>query len=708
MIYPKPTFAQTGTSINANINANIHSQLISKQKSLFSTQRQLYQQALTALSNKHNKTYRKLKSQLTTYPLHLYLTYKEITAQIKSGKAKTKEVKHFLKQNQDTPLEKKLRTLWLSHLGHKKHWKQFLKFYQPSSNRKMKCFYYTALLKQKKYEQAYTGAKILWLVGHSQPDACDTLFATWIKSSAFKSKYYWERAQIALSQKNFQLAQYLSKSMHKAQKEKTQLWIKTYRQPMLLKNSKLYQPAQAVDQQIILMGLQKLLRQDTAAFEQIWPTYRDKITRTSKHYQTFSHFVARWYSYHYDPKAWGWLHEADPKLQDYELIQRRIRMSLKEQDWARLHAWLLSLPLQYSQELSWQYWLCRAELEQIKKNAISQLTVKLRLPPTAIETPIEANLQAPHQAFISRLLQATPINNNLNEHWHLHNRLLNLRDKLETLSETRSFYGFLASNMLNKQLSLNYAKYTSSTQQLQHIIKQPGITRALELFLLKDFPNARSEWIYATNGFSKQKKSVAAKIAHLWGWDNQAIHTAAFSSHKDDLNIRFPQAYKDQVIEHARKNGLSEDWIFSLIRQESAFMPDARSSVGALGLMQIMPRTAQHIARNNGYNHSGKYALLNPKHNIKFGTSYLAELLEQLDGSLPMATAAYNAGLRRAKNWRPITAPEPGDIWVETIPIRETREYVKNIMTYQAIYRHHLNQAVQLSSTLNTIHPKQR
>jgi soluble lytic murein transglycosylase len=160
------------------------------------------------------------------------------------------------------------------------------------------------------------------------------------------------------------------------------------------------------------------------------------------------------------------------------------------------------------------------------------------------------------------------------------------------------------------------------------------------------------------------------------------------------------------VYEQTIAQQIYADWTFALIRQESAFMHDARSPVGAMGLMQLMPGTAKLVTRKAGEKYPGNRAMLEARTNIRIGTRYMASLFEQFDGNLLLATAGYNAGPHRSLSWQHPTQTIPGDLWVETIPIEETRDYVKNIMTYQAIYRWHLGQAPRLSSSLEQVPPR--
>ncbi|MCG8671665.1 MAG: transglycosylase SLT domain-containing protein, partial [Pseudomonadales bacterium] len=281
------------------------------------------------------------------------------------------------------------------------------------------------------------------------------------------------------------------------------------------------------------------------------------------------------------------------------------------------------------------------------------------------------------------------------------------KELFDSLTMERSFYGFITSAQQNVPLPLNHASSNISEEELQTILQHPGIIRARELYLLKETVYAHREWYHAIQSMPSEMRGAAAHVAHLWGWHNQAIVAAARSDIRDNLELRFPKAYFETVSNHAQSRGLASDWVYSLIRQESAFSPKAKSGAGALGIMQIMPSTARQVSRSAGIKLKTKHQLLDPHKNIKIGTAYLGQLLKRFDGNLVLATAAYNAGPHRAKRWQPKHKPMDGDIWIETIPIHETRNYVKNIFTYQAIYRRNLGMEARLSDSLKQIQPKQ-
>lgn len=670
----------------------------------FSRERDIFLKAESAIQKNRLEEADQYLSQLKGYPLTPYLEYLKLTKDF--SKTKEKDILEYIKSYPNARLSNRLRTRWLQHLAKQTQWSEFLKHYQPTNSVEMQCQYRRALLAKKRYKEAITGIEKLWLVGKSQPKACDPVFNHWQKSSAFKSSFYWDRAYLALQAKQFKLAQFLAKKTD-SQKDDQRVknWIELYRHPERLPQKK-YVLTSSFDQTMILMGLERLLRRDLDAFKAQWQRFRPKIKAQGEDYDKFTHFVARWYSWHYYPDSWQWLTLADPSAQDIELLERRIRLALYYRDWAKVRNWIGALPLAQQQEHAWRYWDARARFELLQENAVRSLSSAAQGPSHSwTEKDIDIDLLAHHKTFLQKLKDPNASVNALPAQLSPAQALIQIRSDLAALATHRSFYGFLASEILQQPLSLNHEALTVTNQQRWSIEQRPGVQAALEWFRLERFSSARSEWLHETGALDPATKSIAAKVAHEWGWYNQAIYTAASSDHKDDLVMRFPLGFFDIVYEQTIEQQIYADWTFALIRQESAFMHDAKSPVGAMGLMQLMPGTAKLVSRKAGEKYPGNQALLNARTNVQAGTRYMASLFRQFKGNLLLATAGYNAGPHRSISWQHPTEAIPGDLWIETVPIQETRDYVKNIMTYQAIYRWHLGRPPRLSSSIEQVPP---
>jgi soluble lytic murein transglycosylase len=272
------------------------------------------------------------------------------------------------------------------------------------------------------------------------------------------------------------------------------------------------------------------------------------------------------------------------------------------------------------------------------------------------------------------------------------------------LARERSYYGFLAADRIDADYQLNHRTLEYNDHELRLLAAQSGAMRARELFSLGRTVDARREWRMFTRGMSGDALARAAKLAYNWGWHGRAIMTVARTSHLDDLEMRFPLAYHDRVLEQARDKRLNPAWVYAIVRQESAFIADARSPAGAIGLMQIMPGTGRIIGRSLDKPLKNRRQLYDADVSLEFGSTYLRSLLDQLDEHPVLAAAAYNAGPHRVERWRPAEQTISADLWIENVPYRETREYLRRVVAYTTIYEQRLGrESARLSARLAPI-----
>src|SRR5690606_14542594 len=186
---------------------------------------------------------------------------------------------------------------------------------------------------------------------------------------------------------------------------------------------------------------------------------------------------------------------------------------------------------------------------------------------------------------------------------------------------------------------------------LQQVRNSAGIRRALELYQRGQIVDARREWYHVSRLFSRDELIAQAKLAHDMDWHFPAIRTISLAQHWDDLDIRFPMAHRNTLVRTAQQRGLESSWVYAITRQESGFMDDARSHAGATGLMQVMPTTARETARRFGIALKSNRQILDPDLNIQLGTAYLSQVHRQFGHNRILATAAYNAGPQRVRQW---------------------------------------------------------
>ncbi len=255
---------------------------------------------------------------------------------------------------------------------------------------------------------------------------------------------------------------------------------------------------------------------------------------------------------------------------------------------------------------------------------------------------------------------------------------------LRQLGSELHFYGKLASEDLGQPFAVPPRPQPLTEAERDAARGHPGLARALQLIALGLRNEGVREWNFSLRGMNDRALlAAAARACEREVWD-RCINTSDRTRHEIDLEQRFPMPFREDVIASAKAIGLDPAYVYGLIRQESRFVMDARSHVGASGLMQLMPSTARWTARKIGLPYSAEQ-ITERGVNLKLGTSYLKLVLDDFDGSQALAAAAYNAGPSRPRRWREGATIEPA-IWAENIPFSETRDYVKKVLSNATVY----------------------
>ena len=253
----------------------------------------------------------------------------------------------------------------------------------------------------------------------------------------------------------------------------------------------------------------------------------------------------------------------------------------------------------------------------------------------------------------------------------------------------RNFYAVMAGEELGRRINTRNNVSDANAKDVRRMSEDGAIKRALVLFKnsqsngdSKMRRQAQAEWRFATRDFNEDNLLTAAQVAFDNQFYDMAINSADRTDHKLNYKLRYLSPFKDLTVRYASQAGIDPAWVYGLIRQESRFVMGAQSSVGAQGLMQVMPATAREIAGKIGMSSSELYTM---DGNIRMGTWYMADAKRRLQNNEVMATAGYNAGPGRARNWQ-ASSPLEGAIYAETIPFTETRDYVKKVMTNATYY----------------------
>ncbi len=594
--------------------------------------RKQFLKAEKLLKQKKTSAYKKVRKQLDAYPLAPYLDYQQLL--MPNYKLTSAEVSDFMDMYVDLPLANRLNRTWLNRLYKQKRWGDYVSHFDtaPIDQIRYQCQYQYSQyqLGGEKRKLALKAAKNLWMVGKSQPKHCDPLFKAWMQTGHPTSAEANQRFWLSVEQQDYKLARYLeTKVKNKALKKNISLFWALHKKPAQVATATFKQltPEQ---QQIAYAPLYKRwARQQPVTAAKTWVKQRDKLLSEEKRLSVTEYMGLR-LNRNYHSQAITLSQKLDPDFQLEDLTEARIRNALAKQKWKVVKTTIAGLPEETQKDPKWQYW---------------------------------------------RLVADRHINPK-DDH----------RKELKVLAQDRSYYGFLAAELIQTPFKLNAKSDAFAPEALAALAAKPGPARAGELFKLGRLTEANREWRMALARMNDQEKLLAGYLAKSWDWHLQAIINAAKTKRWDHIDLRFPHPHRKLFEEHARKNKLDLSFPVAIARQESAFLFNATSRVGARGLMQLMPKTAKATAKKHRVPYKSKTELFKPELNITLGSAYLGDMLKKFDNNPAHAAAAYNAGPHRVTKWLKQRGKLPLDVWIETIPFRETRKYVQNVLAFRVVY----------------------
>lgn len=593
-------------------------------------QRQLFNTTLAAAERGQDDEVDKGLRRLKNYPLVSYIRFEQLSGRLQQ--LTPREVERFNRDYGDTPLAGRLRWMMTTELGRREDWSAFETLYTSLNkpNAEQQCYYGRALLAQGKTQQGMNLAASLWSVGHSQPDNCDPLFASWMQRSGLSDPLALKRTLSALQEGNPSLASYASRKIQSAPTARlAELARQLYEQPdSLLRDPALVDLKTPHHRELLMLAVARLRRSDLDGAIQLWLRDRQRLAVPLEEQTEITTGLALRKAKRFEPDAEAALARLDAAQTIDEITEWRIRLALTRQDWLESERLIGRLSDSERHADRWRYW--RA---------------------------------------IARKRQGLDVN-----------------QELVALSAQRSFYGFLAAELSHSPFKLNHEPARFAPSTLTALEQQPAFRRIAELYALGRLYEARSEWNLARTTLTPEQQHAAAHLAKRWGWHNQAIRGAIQSEQWNDLDLRFPNPFPSLFDSAAKAKGIDPTWATAIARQESAFWISARSRVGARGLMQLMPQTASQTAKRHGLKLGTTNALYDPAINIPLGSAYLSDMYQRFDNNRVFATAAYNAGPHRVSRWLEQRGDLPLDIWIETIPFDETRNYVQNVLSFAVVY----------------------
>lgn len=613
-------------------------------ESPFAVQRQKFLAAEQAIARNQDAAFFAISGELTSYPLYPYLQYQWLKNHLDADS----EIKRFLLDYQASRFAAPLRQKWLLQLAKQQAWQALLDQYQGGGDAELQCYVGLARFETGQTLEAFNLARSLWLSGKTQPDNCEPLFSLFKASPYFSPTLLQERFLAALNRDNQALASVLAQTMAGTEREVANLWLKLHRQPALVSQEDGWRQYQEQAGPLFSHAIGRWLDKDVEAALQAWENEKAKLTIPATVSAEIEKRLAIALALKRDKRAYTRL----TQLQNTDESARewRVRAALNAQNWQDVITAIDHLTDEEKVRERWQYWRARA-------------------------------LAATGQSF-----EADTI--------------------FQQLAKNRSFYGFLAADRLRQGIALADRPLAVPEQDLEILRSRSEFQAVSEWLSIDRKQEAKREWWFAVGRLDNRLLPAAAKLAQQWHIPDLAISTIAKANYWDDVELRFPLAYAGQIQQQAVSQQLDPTLVFGLVRQESAFDEQADSPAGAKGLMQLMPKTGRQIANDLREPWDGDHTLFKPDINIKYGAFYFKRLLHQFDGHVALATAAYNAGANNVKRWLPDGKPMPADIWIETIPFKETRGYVASVLMYSLIYQQRLQRdGLKLGELLREVMP---
>ena len=525
-------------------------------------------------------------------------------------------------QWKETPIEQRFFRLWLATQAKRGRWSRYLEHYEPSGGAEAQCYYLRALYRDGQRKEALSKVPTLWKVGTSQPKPGDPLFKAWIDNGGVTDEIAWERLQLALEANSVTLGKYLLRFFSDSVSAAARTYYDVHVRPSTIRNIDKFRD-DPYGRQTIVHGLLRYARRDPGKAMAMWQRYQTEYR--------FADYQRQYIEENLVIELSRFGNDVAPELPWYsaEVLEALADQSTRTRNYRNLAKWIRALPGSYRDTPKWRYWYGKALIELGDAEGASVL---------------------------------------------------------KELASERTYYGFLAALLMNLEPALNQERLSIEPTNALTLRGLPGVRRMSELYAVGDLPNARREYLYLFEGLEEQFRPELVFYLVEMGWFDQAVVAANRAELHDFLAVRFPIPFIDTFRRHAFETSIPLPILFAISRQESVFDPSAVSPKGARGVMQLMPRTARSTADKIREKQPDLDALMDPLINIRLGAHYLAELMTRYDANRAVAAAAYNAGPTRVDAWLRRFSGIETVAWIEQIPLRETKSYVKNVLAGSYVY----------------------
>ena len=543
-------------------------------------------------------------------------------AQGRTSVMSVKRAKELRVEFAESPIGERFYRQWLNAQVRRGRWEVYLANYEPSDRAADRCNHLRALYRSGERAAALAQVGDLWVAPESQPKTCDPLFDVWIAGGHLDQDTVWARLTLALEARETTLARYLLRFFDIENAAAGRLYYDAHVRPRTVRSLSRFPNSD---------GGRRALRHGLLRYAEDEPESALALWREAEESHTFSAADRRYVR--------EWLIAAsadagnapgdDPAEFSSAAVEQIASAMVDHQHWHQVARWVAALPAGLRATPEWRYWLGRALTETGETTG---------------------------------------------------------REHLVAAAAVRNYYGFLAADRLGATPALNAIPARDDLAAERALLAVPAVRRMVELHAVDDLVNARREWRYAVTTLAPDQQRLLVELTARIGWIEQAIFGARDAELLDMVQFRFPMPFLSIYRRHAANVNLPVSLLLAVSRQESAFNPRAVSRAGARGLMQMLPSTAKAVAKRVRVSSPSNQDLLDPDANVRLASHHLAALMARHGRHRALVAAAYNAGEHRLQRWLRDTEGMPTDVWIERIPFRETRDYVKGIIAFNHIY----------------------
>ena len=566
-------------------------------------------------------------ARLPNYSIPSYVDYYRLKSHLKD--ASQMEIRDFMKRYEGQAIVDRLRNDWLLELGRQRDWATFdeqLPLYVINDDTQVKC--YALISRALKGQKVADEARALLTSPAVYGEPCALLIATLYQSGQFSIEDLYAQLRLAGEFNATGQARRIVALLDGNEKKAVQ----AVDLPALALAKGV--GAGRTEHEIFVVAVGRMAKTSVKLAVLALNKAAPKLTRQEE--QEAWAAIALQSSYSLSPDTSGYWNKSNGAPLSLDQMQWKTRYALRDGDWKQVRNNIRAMPQTLRNDPAWQYWLGRALMA-------------------------EAGVTSQPTGEALQLFRG--------------------------IADQSNYYGQLALEETGKLITIPPPGMPIGPAEIAPIAANPNFQRALKFFSMRLRFEGTREWNWGLRGLSEREHLAAAEFARQNNILDRMVNTSERTRIQVDYTQRFPSPHNDIMHPTTQTLGLDKAWVYGLIRQESRFIMDAQSHVGASGLMQVMPSTGRWVAKKIGLSDFVQDMLTDVRTNILLGANYLNMVLGNMDGSQVLATAAYNAGPGRLRSWRAtLTKPMDSTIFIESIPFVETRTYVKNVMSNTTYY----------------------